>query len=115
MSEELQVKFSFWGEISEFLCDNDSSYLDDFSINSKNIQGDTGYQRIIDENTVIKDKVELASKYMIGKKMGESMVCSEGKLILQKNTVITKEIIELAEREGKLDELIINMTIADVS
>ena len=53
----------------------------------------------------------LRNKYIVGKLAGEDLYDSAGKTIASKKQVITPEIIEKAEQEGKLSELIINMIL----
>lgn len=53
----------------------------------------------------------IRSKYIVGKLAGEDLIDSEGRLIVAKNEKITVQIIEKAEREGKLSELITNMLL----
>lgn len=50
-------------------------------------------------------------KYVVGKLAGEDLHDGEGQLIIRKDEVITPGVIDRAEREGKLAELIINMVI----
>lgn len=50
-------------------------------------------------------------KYVVGKLAGEDLLDGDGGLIVRKNEMITPGIIDRAEREGKLAELIINMVI----
>ncbi len=50
-------------------------------------------------------------KYVVGKLAGEDLLAGDGRLIIGKNEVITPEIIDRAEKEGKLAELIVNMVI----
>lgn len=50
-------------------------------------------------------------KYVVGKLAGEDLYDNEGQMIVRKNETITPKIIEKAEKEGKLAELIINMVI----
>lgn len=50
-------------------------------------------------------------KYIVGKLAGEDLLDSNGKIIIAKNEKITPEIVTIAETEGKLPELIVNMII----
>ncbi|MDF2647830.1 MAG: hypothetical protein K0Q73_3635 [Paenibacillus sp.] len=54
---------------------------------------------------------QLRLKYIVGKMTGKDLTDSNGRLIAAQNTVITEEVIHMAEREGKLAELIVNMVI----
>lgn len=50
-------------------------------------------------------------KYIVGKIAGEDLHDNAGNLIVTKNQVITEEIVNRAEKEGKLPELIVHMMI----
>jgi hypothetical protein len=53
----------------------------------------------------------LRQRYIVGKLTGEDLLDQRGRLIAAKHTPITSELMEHAEREGKLAELIVNMVI----
>lgn len=53
----------------------------------------------------------IRSKYLIGKIAGEDLYDNDGNLIIAKSEVITHEVVEKADSEGKLAELIIKMTL----
>jgi hypothetical protein len=53
----------------------------------------------------------LKNRYIVGKLSGEDILDRQGKVIVAKNSVITEAAMLLAEREGKLVELILNMII----
>jgi len=55
--------------------------------------------------------IALRSQYIVGKIVGKSVYDSNGRSIIDKHAMITTEIIEAAERENKLSELIANMII----
>lgn len=58
----------------------------------------------------LKTRIDLARyRYIIGKIAGEDLVGNSGELIIKKNEEITNEVIEAAQRENKLSDLIINM------
>lgn len=50
-------------------------------------------------------------KYIVGKLAGEDLLDKNGQIIINKNGLIMPEVVELAEKEGKLPELIIHMII----
>lgn len=60
---------------------------------------------------VEKEIKTIRHKYVVGKLAGEDLLDSGGKVIILKNELITPEVVEKAEMEGKLPELIINMVI----
>jgi hypothetical protein len=53
----------------------------------------------------------IRQKYIVGKIAGEDVYDSSGKLIIAKQSVITGEVVDKADTEGKLAELIVNMII----
>lgn len=64
-----------------------------------------------DESGLITDIDSLRYKYLLGKLVGRDVTDVTGKVILRRNDTITREVVQLAEREGKLSELIVNMTV----
>jgi hypothetical protein len=54
---------------------------------------------------------QLRYKYIVGKWAGEDLHDDQNQIIVRKNNVITEEIVDTAEREGKLSLLIIHMII----
>ena len=50
-------------------------------------------------------------KYIVGKLAGEDLFDSNGRLIIAKKEKITSEVVALAEAEGRLPELIVNMIL----
>jgi len=60
----------------------------------------------------LKEKIDLVRyKYVIGKLAGEDLTDNSGGLIISKHEEITADVIEAAQRESKLSELIINMVV----
>jgi hypothetical protein len=55
----------------------------------------------------------LRYKYLVGKLVGEDLLDDRGNIIASQNSKITTDIVNRAEREGKLSELILNMTLPD--
>lgn len=53
----------------------------------------------------------LKRSYIVGKLAGEDLLDRHGHLIVARNTEITEVTVKLAEQEGKLAELIVNMII----
>lgn len=64
------------------------------------------------ESKAITEEINMIRhKYIIGKLVGEDLHGFDGKLIAARNSVITAEIVEKAEQNGKLAELIVNMIL----
>ncbi|MHB1485141.1 MAG: hypothetical protein ACYCYI_10810 [Saccharofermentanales bacterium] len=51
--------------------------------------------------------------YVIGKFAGDDLFDKSGKLIIAKNEIITQDIIEKAEKEGKMIELVLEMKLQE--
>ena len=52
---------------------------------------------------------KVRNRYIVGKLAGEDLQDSGDRIIIGKNEVITPEVVELAEKEGKLPDLIVHM------
>jgi hypothetical protein len=63
---------------------------------------------------VAKEINRIRQKYISGKIAGEDLLDSKGSIIIAKNEVITDKIVERAEREGKLSELILSMILPEL-
>lgn len=50
-------------------------------------------------------------KYVLGKLAGEDLIDDSGRVIIRKNDKITEKVLELAQKEGKLADLIIHMVL----
>jgi predicted patatin/cPLA2 family phospholipase len=59
--------------------------------------------------------VNIRSKYLIGKIVGEDLMDGSGKLLAKNGLVITEDLIEKVDIEGKLPELILNMILPETS
>jgi len=55
----------------------------------------------------------LKNMYVIGKVAGEDLFDKSGKLIIAKNEIITEEVINKAEKEGSLIELVLEMKLQE--
>lgn len=55
----------------------------------------------------------LKNMYVVGKVAGEDLFDKSGKLIIAKNEIITEEVINRAEREGSLIELVLEMKLQE--
>lgn len=118
-SKDIDPKQNFWG-------------FDFDEINLNNRKNTKGFERvkhitkskllreqdrIVPVNKVeAKEDSELSRKienirlnYILGKIVGEDLKDNYGNIIASKNSLITEEMINIAEEAGKLPELIINM------
>jgi hypothetical protein len=59
------------------------------------------------------DVTGLKNMYVIGKIAGDDLFDRSGKLIIAKNEIITQDVIEKAEREGNLIELVLEMKLQE--
>ncbi|KZL92154.1 hypothetical protein [Clostridium magnum] len=67
------------------------------------------------KSTDIEEDIDqIRSKYLIGKIAGKDLIDNMGNIIIGKNSIITEQTISKAGREGKLPELIVNMTLLDI-
>jgi hypothetical protein len=57
----------------------------------------------------------IRNRYIVGKLAGEALYNQQGMLIIAKNETITAEIVDRANREGKLPDLIVNMIIPNLN
>jgi hypothetical protein len=67
---------------------------------------DNASSPVIDEEIM-----KIRYRYIVGKTAGEDLNAPDGKRIISRGEVITSEVVALADRYGKLPELIVNMTI----
>lgn len=66
--------------------------------------------RIEEANKTLENRIEnMRLKYLVGKIVGEDLMDSKGIVIASKNLIITEELINIADKQGKLAELILNM------
>lgn len=56
----------------------------------------------------------LKQRYIVGKQNGKDLLRRDGTLFCAKGATISEEVIQEADREGKLVELIVNMVIPRV-
>lgn len=138
-TENIDAVDSFWGDIESNVVDtqNDALLLSDdlfisidkeFNVlSSQNEQFEKNETKgSIDtkqpnESVVkeegFKDLIEqidsIKSQYIVGKVAGTDLFDLQGNLIIAKSSLITREIVERANRAGKLADLIVNMKLAD--
>lgn len=61
-------------------------------------------------NKTLENRIEnMRLKYLVGKIVGEDLMDSKGIVIASKNLIITEELINIVDKQGKLAELILNM------
>ena len=80
-----------------------ASWEEDFTLSEKD--------EVVKSPAVSQDINLILNKYLIGKIAGDDILDREGKFIVSKNSIITSDIVEKAEQEGKLAELIVNMLL----
>lgn len=64
------------------------------------------------DTSLIEQIDAIKSQYIVGKVAGEDLYDQAGNLIIAKSTKITREVVEEANRLGKLAELIVNMKLS---
>jgi hypothetical protein len=68
--------------------------------------------RVSQESPGLSDEIHsIQNRYIVGKAAGENLYAADGKLVIAKGQTITSEIVQAAERTGKLPDLIVNMVI----
>ena len=80
----------------------------------KNEVKDTSLQKNVESKAIASEINNLRIKYLIGKVTGADLLDNKGNVIVAKNSLITNDIINIADKEGKLADLIVNMTLPDV-
>jgi hypothetical protein len=58
--------------------------------------------------------MSIRNRYIVGKLAGEDLYDVNGRLIVSKGSTITPDMVDLAEKAGRLPDLIVNMKIAGV-
>lgn len=79
---------------------DENSFLDENLKNASKAQGEAS---------------SITNKYLIGKITGENLLDKDDNIIISKGTIITENVIKIAEKYGKLAELIVNMTVPTIS
>jgi hypothetical protein len=64
--------------------------------------------------TITEDAKYIRQKYIVGKYAGEDLYDRNGKLIISRRSQITPQVVDYADREGKLPELIVHMILRDM-
>lgn len=94
-------------EVTEFLESSVNKYHEEFG--NKRIEAEKS-----GINKVVSNEINnIRNKYLIGRMTGADIVDKSGQILVSKNTLINEEIIDRVEREGKLAELIVNMTLPE--
>jgi hypothetical protein len=85
---------------------------DEIDVNQNIPQTKNKNHIIYSENvdSVLVEQIDsIKSMYIVGKLAGENLYDQHGKLIVEKFSLITKEVVEKANQAGKLADLIVNM------
>lgn len=105
-------------EKSESLSKNLKSFIknkcDSTTCGKLSIKTEYSDKTELKNDNVKEDINRIRNKYLIGKVAGKDLVDNKGNIIVSKDSIITEETITRAEKEGKLPELIVNMTITDI-
>lgn len=89
----------------------DSQGIDNHGAESPAIESPAAESHALESPAVGQEIKSLKYKYVLGKFVGRDITDSRGSLIARRNDPITREIVDSAEKEGKLAELIVHMTI----
>lgn len=122
--QENNIQNSFWGEdLGEFIVTNNeqnevNNLIDNNKLNNELDKKGDIEQTEKEFNASKEMEMEIKNiknNYLIGKIVGEDLFDNNGGRIAYKNEHITEDIIEKAEKSGKLVDLILNMSIPDQS
>ncbi|MDF2558047.1 MAG: hypothetical protein K0R71_1875 [Bacillales bacterium] len=125
---------SFWGNLEECVVDalqskqifgNSEMDFDFKALESKEAQVTAESDDPIESNKLDTDSPvpkqdhvlieqidSIKSMYIVGKLAGDDLFDQNGNLIISKYSLITKEVVDKANRAGKLAELIVNMKLS---
>ena len=123
---EVDLKLNFW-EVDFDEINGDSSY--NISIKEDITKSISDKEKVKNEdvkvvskqvdtkeNKTLENRIKnIRFKYLVGKIVGEDLMDSKGIIIASKNSVITKNMINIVDKQGKLAELILNMIFPEVS
>ena len=123
---EVDPKLNFWGEdfneinsdalynipikkdVIKSINDKEKVENEDVKVVSKQVKTKT--------NKALQNRIKnIRFKYLVGKIVGEDLMDSKGIIIASKNSLITKKMINIVDKQGKLAELILNMIFPEVS
>jgi hypothetical protein len=65
------------------------------------------------QNDILLEQIDsIKNQYIVGKVAGEDLLDHHGRIMVAKNSMITREVVERANEIGKLAELIVNMKLS---
>ncbi|MDF2946182.1 MAG: hypothetical protein K0S51_861 [Bacillales bacterium] len=120
----------FWGDIEDWTLDtaasteiNTEELIPNFEVeflqndDGVNVSKDTKLATnqnnsvyTVNIDSVLVEQIDsIKSMYIVGKLAGENLYDQQGNLIVEKFSLITKEVVEKANQAGKLADLIVNM------
>lgn len=113
----------YWGDLQPYLTNSVSQAPAVFHATSEPVDAVPSAAPRKDEANVSAKTASMASqglseeilsiqnRYIVGKAAGENLYAADGSLIISKDQIITGAVVQLAERDGKLPELILHMVI----
>lgn len=115
---------SFWGDIEKYLDENQvSAYHElvssaepeskrELFIPRPTVEEAMSPPKTMDKSDSINSEIQsIRNRYIVGRLAGEDLYGTDGKLIIQKHETITETVVDIADRDGKLADLIVNMII----
>ena len=105
---------TFWGDIEKYLGPNHGIINTEpkDSIPIATVKPTSSPQNHSTKTDVINAEVQsIRNRYIVVRLAGEALYGNDGQLIIQKYNTITETVVEIADREGKLADLIVNMII----
>ena len=118
MDGNLKEISNFWGvdfDEIDLDCYHELQEKDDTKKNTNNVEKEgNGDVKVASKqekaNKTLENRIEnIRLKYLVGKIVGEDLMDNKGIVIVSKNVMITEEVINIADEQGKLSELILNM------
>ena len=82
-----------------------------YPLEEKPIKSEETASEMNGEDSLLQQIDAIKSRYIVGKMAGEDLVGLQGKLIISKSSIITRQVVNQAHHEGKLANLIVNMKI----
>lgn len=108
--EWITIETEFWGIIK----DVDMVSADQPTKLSEKRQRKSPIIKKVVDAIVVSSMVQELSKYMLGKIASETLYDSHQRIVINRKDLITTDVMSVAEREGLLMELILQMTLTEL-
>lgn len=125
---------TFWGELDAYLDEHEPKFVPELQtadINESDLSvevnaviaepmeevvpepiGRESADQPVQGSPGLSDEIQsIKNRYIVGKAAGENLYTTDGRLIISKGQTITSQIVQEAEHQGKLPDLIVQMVI----